>query len=272
MAEYRTIHTRIWDDEWFMGLSPSGKVLFIYLFSNRRGSVAGIYALPFRRIVEETGLRRSVVEKLLTAFAEKHKVYYEDGVVWVKNMRRLQDTGSETVAKKMERDVKAVPDCPLKHKYLHQLDDTVSIPYADPTDTVSIPIHSGNGKCNGNGNGNSNGKGTPQPPKGVTPPNIDRGFDAFMDAYPKKTDRTAALHNWRTQRRKGGSAEDMITAAGHYAKECADREREDEFIIKANNFLSTKWDHWRDYLEEPPEHKRRKTSAWEKQLEEIESD
>ena len=58
MADYRTIHSKIWDDDWFADLDSDGKTLWFYLITNRRASVAGIYVLPFRVIVAESGSHR----------------------------------------------------------------------------------------------------------------------------------------------------------------------------------------------------------------------
>ena len=69
MADYRQIHTRIWKDSWFLALNPDQKLLFIYLFSNERASVAGVYELPLQVICFETGLDSSVVDAGLRAFS-----------------------------------------------------------------------------------------------------------------------------------------------------------------------------------------------------------
>ena len=56
MASYRQIHTKIWKDGWFLDLPPEHKLLFIYLFSNERANLIGLYDLPWRVIEFETGL------------------------------------------------------------------------------------------------------------------------------------------------------------------------------------------------------------------------
>jgi len=146
MAEFRTIHTHIWEDEWFIEQSSDGKILFMYLFTNYRASVAGIYLLPFRCIPFETGLSRKAVEKLLGEFAKAGKVYYEDGVIWVRNMRHYQDTGSSRLLPRIAKDIDAIPDCNIKRAYCKAYGiDTVSTPYAHGIDTVfssadTVPI------------------------------------------------------------------------------------------------------------------------------------
>ena len=137
MAEFRTIQTRIWDDEWFSSLPADGKVLFLYLFTNQRASVAGIYLLPKRCISIETGLSAASTDKMLSRFARDEKAFYENGIVWVKNMRRYQDSGSPKIASRIQKDLGAIPEGPLKEQYHAYYTDTVSSDIRYPTDTVS---------------------------------------------------------------------------------------------------------------------------------------
>lgn len=135
MAEYRQIQTRTWKDEWFLGLPPDFKLLFIYLFSNESASVAGIYEIAIPVMVFETGLSRERVEEGLAAFAAAGKAYYEDGVIWVKHLREYQASQSPKVRERIRRDLAQIADTPLRAQYIaYYGSDT---PSAAP-DTVSI--------------------------------------------------------------------------------------------------------------------------------------
>jgi len=122
MANYRQIHVSIWKDEWFLDLEPSEKLLFIYLFSNEATSLAGIYKLPMKVILFETGLDRKFVEDTLAKFELVNKVFYENGIVWVLNMRRYHETSSIKVQHRINHDIALIPDCPLKIRYLYGMD------------------------------------------------------------------------------------------------------------------------------------------------------
>jgi hypothetical protein len=117
MADYRQIHTRIWKDGWFLNLEPDKKLLFIYLFSNERASVAGIYELPLQVISFETGLDAILIEKGIQTFSDAGKVFYEEDVVWVVNLRKYNDSGSVRVKVRIEKDFAAVPDGSVKRLY-----------------------------------------------------------------------------------------------------------------------------------------------------------
>jgi DnaD/phage-associated family protein len=130
MAGYRQIHTKIWKDEWFSELEPDEKMLFIYLFSNELASIAGIYKIPLKIMVFETGLDKGFILETLAKFEQANKVFYENGVVWVANMSRYHANASDTTKKKVMKDLEMIEDCPIKQKYMKVvwgIDTTINI-------------------------------------------------------------------------------------------------------------------------------------------------
>ena len=139
MSGYRQLHTRMWADGWFIELSPEQKLLFIYLFSNQRASVCGLYELPLRVMVFETGLEIEVIRKCFTVFSRSGKAFYDHAasVVWVVNMLKYQGSSSPKLLARIDADIKAVPECDLKKKFLEAYpNNTVLIPYGDGIDTA----------------------------------------------------------------------------------------------------------------------------------------
>ena len=132
MADYRTIHSKIWEDDWFCSLSAEEKVLWFYLITNHRASVSGIYILPERVIPFETGLDAETVKMILAHFIADEKIVCEQNVIWVKKLRDYQETKSNTIQKCIMKDVERIPDGPVKQAYC--------IRYGYPIDTLSIPI------------------------------------------------------------------------------------------------------------------------------------
>jgi hypothetical protein len=144
MANYRQLHCKMWSsDNWFINLNPAEKLLFIYLFSNESASMTGLYEIPVRIMSFETGLSRECVQDAIEVFTKADKIEYDfdSGVIWIKNMAKyqLQTNPNEHVRKRIEKDINTVPDCNLKKKYLL---DTLSIPYQQGVDRVSIPLYS----------------------------------------------------------------------------------------------------------------------------------
>ena len=137
MADYRQIHTKIWKDGWFIDLSDQEKLLFIYLFSNERASIAGMYELPVKIMSFETGMDRKVVEAALAKFSKAGKVHYENGLVWVVNLRKYNENSSPKVAARLCKDLATISDCQLKRRYLAFYNPIESDGYG--IDRVSIP-------------------------------------------------------------------------------------------------------------------------------------
>lgn len=133
MAGYRQFHTQFWKDEWLIELEPLERYLFSYLFTNDLSSISGIFKLPLRVIVNETGLEKSVVELMLSKFQAAKKIFYQDGVMWVVNMRKYHKNASPRTMAKVNADVADIPDCNVKKAYLyHEKTGIYSM------DTVSI--------------------------------------------------------------------------------------------------------------------------------------
>lgn len=85
----RSINTRMWSDKWFEELTPSQKLLWIYLLTNQMTNMLGVYEISFRKISFETGLTTDAITKAFEGFERDRKAFYVDGFVvltnWLKN-------------------------------------------------------------------------------------------------------------------------------------------------------------------------------------------
>jgi len=135
---FRQIHTRIWNDPWFQDLLPDEKILFIYLFSNERTALCGLYELSLKTMAFETGLRTDAITLALHRFSLAGKAFYEAPYVWVPNLRKYNETASEKVQIRIAKELAAIPDCDLKRRYAAS-DTTPPDVGASATDGVSIP-------------------------------------------------------------------------------------------------------------------------------------
>ena len=71
----RYISTTFWDDEWVQSLDFTEKGLYLYLLTNSLTNIAGVYKLSERRIIFDTGLEKSVIEKTMQKFENDGKAY-----------------------------------------------------------------------------------------------------------------------------------------------------------------------------------------------------
>lgn len=119
MAGYRQFHTQFWKDEWVIELEPLERYLFSYLFTNDLSSISGIYKLPMKIIVNETGLDRAFVVDTLQKFQDAQRIYYGDGVMWVVNMTKYHKNASPKTLQKVNNDLAMIPDCVAKTAFLY---------------------------------------------------------------------------------------------------------------------------------------------------------
>lgn len=85
MARQRYINTKFWSDDWISHLDPIEKLLFLYLLTNERTTICGVYELPLKYMSVETGIEKDMVEKILRRFEKAGKVFYKNGWVVVSN-------------------------------------------------------------------------------------------------------------------------------------------------------------------------------------------
>lgn len=145
MAEFRTVHSKMWRDSWFTELDIDGKLLWVYLITNQAASLTGIYHLSVKFAAFETGLSQERINTLLAQFVLSGKIEYENEIVWVRRMRRYQaqNESSPKIKPRIIKDLEEIPDCKIKRMYIEAYhtdmvsnsDDTLSIPTRTDTDT-----------------------------------------------------------------------------------------------------------------------------------------
>ena len=102
MAIYRPIAVAIWDDPVFRKYSNNGKLLFLYLITNRSCSESGIYRLPIDKAAFECKMSEEAVSNLLQGELSgnpdtmKGNIWYdaEEEVVFVKNFLKYNGRGN----------------------------------------------------------------------------------------------------------------------------------------------------------------------------------
>jgi hypothetical protein len=133
MSYFRQIHTSIWKDEDFLEFTPEEKLLFVYFFSNESTTLSGLYKIPLRVIAFETNLPMDFIKTTLKKFEKLEKIFYRDGMVFVKNFQRY-NKGGDTVAKAIHTEIENTQDCELKDIYLRYYSKIIAQPY--PIDTL----------------------------------------------------------------------------------------------------------------------------------------
>lgn len=135
MPGFRQIHPEMWDDPWFLDLDNKEKLLFIYLFSNPRASLSGLYDISTRTIEHHTGLNKDFIEKTLLKFQDNKKVYINDNVVFVVRMFKYHFSKSPKVLTRIRNDVDSVPDCNAKRVCISIISELLGYQYSIDTES-----------------------------------------------------------------------------------------------------------------------------------------
>lgn len=90
MAKTRSINTKIWKDDYYGGLSPDYKLVFIYLLTNPSTTISGAYEITKREIAFDTGLNLDCVSRAMERFESDGKINYQDGWIFITNFIKHQ--------------------------------------------------------------------------------------------------------------------------------------------------------------------------------------
>lgn len=91
MSKLRSLNTAFWSDTWVEELEPMQKLLFIYLVTNEKTNMLGIYEASIKKISFETGITPIVVKTYLKDFEKADKVKYIDNRVILINYMKHQN-------------------------------------------------------------------------------------------------------------------------------------------------------------------------------------
>lgn len=90
MSKLRSVNTGFWSDNYIIELEPTDKLLFLYLLTNEKTNMLGIYEIHIRKISFDTGINRERIAKGFEAFTKDKKASYIDGYVCMHNFTKHQ--------------------------------------------------------------------------------------------------------------------------------------------------------------------------------------
>lgn len=83
--KYRQIATSFWEDGYTLKLSALEKLFFIYLFTNPKVNMVGIYELPDPLILPILACSLDDLSKLKKKFEADRKFFFYDGWIYINN-------------------------------------------------------------------------------------------------------------------------------------------------------------------------------------------
>lgn len=90
----RSVNTKFWDDGFVVDLTPTEKLLFLYLITNPLTKLVGIYEISLKRIAFDTGLNQQQIEKGFERFEKVRKAFFVDGWIILPNWLKNQNLNS----------------------------------------------------------------------------------------------------------------------------------------------------------------------------------
>ena len=132
MSKKRYFDTNFWSDTWVETLSQDEKLFFIYLFTNERVTIAGVYEIPLKRMVMESEFDKQSIVAMLSKM--ESRVRYVNGWIVLRNAIKSQNYKND----KISRGIKAILEaCPVELleflSFPQDLDIIVERSEAEPT-------------------------------------------------------------------------------------------------------------------------------------------
>lgn len=221
MSKTRYIKTDFWSDSFIETLDPVEKLLFIYLFTNDRLDLCGIYEISLRKVSFETGINEERVQKIISKFSEKWKIHYIEWYVCVMNFtKHLQINPS--VSLWIERSKSLIPNTII------EAIDRLCTGCVQDDALILIP-------------------------KPILIPKLlptESCFEIFWKEYPNKVGKPNALKKYKDKEHL-----DIMSWLSDWKEYWEEAETEQRFIPHPATWLNQ--ERWKD---EPPEHEQKQKS------------
>ena len=90
MSKKRSVSTAFWSDPFIEDIAPEYKLLFLYLITNEKTNMLGIYEASKRKMAFETGLSLECIKDALEVFERLGKVKHVDNYIILVNYMKHQ--------------------------------------------------------------------------------------------------------------------------------------------------------------------------------------
>jgi len=86
----RSVNVNFWSDDYIQELNPNEKLMFLYLLTNPKTELCGIYEISIKTIIFETGLTEEEVNSAFEHFERDSKVIYYGKYIILPNYLKNQ--------------------------------------------------------------------------------------------------------------------------------------------------------------------------------------
>ena len=134
----RGFDTGFWGDPFVQTLSPEGKLLFAYLWTNSHCNQAGLYEITLKTTAFETGMDEGTLPAVLESLQPKVEWYPDDNLVWVKNFVKRQSKSPMFLAAVAKCLARVKNNGMVQDFLAYNLLHSISIPYQQYSQTVPV--------------------------------------------------------------------------------------------------------------------------------------
>lgn len=109
--KYRQINTNFWEDGYVSGLTITEKMFFLYLFTNDKVNLCGVYELPDKYILPTLDLTLDQLKELkLKAQNDNKYAFYKNWIFIVNFSEHNEYSTAPNVIKSFIKDFNAIPN------------------------------------------------------------------------------------------------------------------------------------------------------------------
>jgi hypothetical protein len=91
MSKLRSVSMEMWDDNWFSSLNTNEKVVFLYLITNHKTNMLGVYEITMGLISFQTKVSVDEVKTILVKFTKDGKLKIVDDYIILMNFVKHQN-------------------------------------------------------------------------------------------------------------------------------------------------------------------------------------
>ncbi len=113
----RIIYTKFWHDNYIFTLNSKEKLLFLYLFTNEKVNICGIYEIPDKHILLDTGIKQKELNNIKQKFMEDGKFAFIDGWIKIMNFEVYNNFSGDKIEKAKEKEFTLIPEKIKNFKY-----------------------------------------------------------------------------------------------------------------------------------------------------------
>lgn len=137
----RVIHTRFWGDSFINTLTCKEKLLFIYLLTNEKNNLIGIYEIQDKYILADLDLTQPELQKAKEKFREAKKILFWNGWVKIFNHDKYNSYKGEKVQKAVERELSEAPEYLKNTSIYTSMDGGIDTPNNQKPKTINKKLY-----------------------------------------------------------------------------------------------------------------------------------